>query len=81
MKLSLISRFGIKNGTRQGSIASPALWFVYLDLFIKELRRLGVGCHVGGLLMGVVVYADDVLIMAPTRRSMQINIEKVSRIF
>ena len=40
--------------------ASPALWSVYLDLLIKELRELGVGCHVGGLFMGVVVYADDV---------------------
>ena len=74
------SRFGIKNGPRQGSIASPALWSVYLDLLIKELRRLGVGCHVGGLFIGVVVYADDVLIMAPTRISMQINVEQVSRI-
>ena len=72
MKLSLISRFGIKNGTRQGSIASPALWFVYLDL----LRRQGVGCHIGGLFLGVVVYGDNVLIMAPTRRSMQLMLNK-----
>ena len=36
---SVSSRFGIRNGTRQGSMASPALWSVYLDLFIKELRE------------------------------------------
>ena len=67
---SVSSRFQIRNGTRQGSMASPALWSVYLDLLIKELRNLGVGCHVGGLYMGVVVYADDVLLMAPTRGAM-----------
>ena len=69
------SRFRISNGTRQGSMASPALWTVYLDLLIKELRELGVGCHVGGLYMGVVVYADDVLLLAPTRGAMQLMLD------
>ena len=55
------SRFKLRNGTRQGSMASPALWSVYLDVLIRELRQLGVGCHVGGLYMGVVVYADEEL--------------------
>ena len=58
-----------------GSVG-PALWSVYLDHLIKELRQLGVGCHVGGLYMGVVVYADDVLLMAPTRGAMQMMLDK-----
>ena len=70
------SRFTITNGTRQGSVASPALWCVYLDLLIKELRDIGLGCHVGGLFMGVVVYADDVLLMAPNRSAMQVMLSK-----
>ena len=45
--------FLIKNGTRQGSIASPVLWSVYCDLLIKELRDLGVGAYVAGVYMGV----------------------------
>ena len=45
-------------------------------MLIKELRDLGVGCHVGGLYMGVVVYADDVLLMAPTRGAMQAMLDK-----
>ena len=70
------SRFSISNGTRQGSMASPALWSIYLDLLIKELRLLGVGCHVAGMYMGVVVYADDVLLMAPTRSAMQLMLNQ-----
>ena len=73
---SVSSRFKIRNGTRQGSMASPALWSVYLDLLIRELRQLGVGCHVGGLYMGVVVYADDVLLLAPTSGAMQMMLDK-----
>ena len=73
---SVSSTFSISNGTRQGSIASPALWAMHLDNLIKELRQLGVGCHVGGLFVGVVVYADDVLLMAPTRGAMQAMLSK-----
>ena len=39
--------FGITNGTRQGSVLSPALFSVYLDELLQELRQLGVGCYVG----------------------------------
>ena len=63
--------FPIKNGTRQGSIASPVLWSVYCDLLIKELRQLGVGAYVGGVFMGVAAYADDLVLVAPTRHAMQ----------
>ena len=38
---------------------------------LKRLRRLGLGAHVAGLFMGAVCYADDVLLIAPTRNAMQ----------
>ena len=63
--------FTIRNGTRQGSIASPVLWSVYCDLLIKELRALGLGAHVAGVFMGVAAYADDLVLIAPTRHAMQ----------
>ena len=40
--------FMISNGTRQGSVASPTFWSVYLDPLLKDLRDSGVGCYVGG---------------------------------
>ena len=59
--------FSILNGTRQGSMISPVLWSLYLDMMMKELRDQGVG----GLYMGMVVYTDDVSLIAPTRGAMQ----------
>ena len=38
---------------------------------LKRLRDLGLGVHVIGLFMGAVCYADDVLLVAPTRSAMQ----------
>ena len=63
--------FGIVNGTRQGSVLSPALFSVYMDNLIMKLRRSGVGCHLGGVFCGVTGYADDLLLLAPSRSAME----------
>ena len=33
--------FRISNGTRQGSVLSPALFAVYIDDLLQDLRKLG----------------------------------------
>ena len=38
---------------------------------LLHLRRLGLGAHVAGIFMGAVCYADDVLLIAPSRNAMQ----------
>ena len=73
------SRFRIVNGTRQGSILSPALFAVYVDELLVELRRLGVGCHVAGVFMGALGFCDDLLLLAPTRDGMQIMLDTCQR--
>ena len=49
------SMFNIINGTRQGSVLSPALFAVYVDDLLQELRSLCVGCYVAGIFFGAVV--------------------------
>ena len=61
------ANFRITNGTRQGSVTSPALWAVYVDPLLAELRHLRLGCHVAGVWMGAYCYADDLSLHAPTR--------------
>ena len=63
--------FTLTNGTRQGSVLSPALWCVYIDDLLKELRSLKLGCYVGGVWMGACAYADDLLCLAPNRTVLQ----------
>ena len=67
---STSSQMCISNGTRQGAILSPIFWAVYADPLLQRLRDLGLGAHVAGLFVGAVCYADDVLLIAPTRTAM-----------
>jgi hypothetical protein len=67
--------FRIQNGTRQGSVLSPSLFSVYMDNLLSCLRKSGVGCYVGGVFAGAVGYADDLLLLAPSRSGMQKMLE------
>ena len=50
---------------------SPLLFSVYLDDLLKELRGLGLGCHIGGYWYGAMGYADDLVLLAPNREVLQ----------
>ena len=69
------STFKLTNGTRQGSVLSPVLFAVYLDGLLVELHTLGVGCHVAGVWFGAACYADDLILLAPTRTAMTMMLE------
>ena len=73
------SLFPIVNGTRQGSILSPALFALYVDELLVELRRLGIGCKVANVFMGAVGFCDDILLLAPTRDGMQVMLDTCQR--
>ena len=67
--------FKLTNGTRQGSVISPVLFSIYLDDLLKELRELQLGCHIGGYWLGGCGYADDLILLAPSRDVLQRMIE------
>ena len=64
----------MSKGIRQGAVLSPLFWSIYVDPLLKHLR--GLGAHVAGIFMGAVCYADDFLLIAPTRSAMQRMLEE-----
>ena len=67
-------QFGILNGTRKGSCLSPCFFSVYLDELLKELRDSGVGCYVSDVFTGAGCFADDIILLSPTRDALQIQL-------
>ena len=63
--------FNFENSTRQGSVGAHAFWSVYVNPLVEELREAGIGCHIAGLFVGVVIYCDDILLLAPNRDAAQ----------
>ena len=59
----------ITNGTGQGKVGSPALWGIYILPLILKLRQQGVGCHIGEVFLGALLYADDIILLSPSRHA------------
>ena len=59
--------FSVKNGVRQGGVISPLLFAVYLDILIRRLRDSGFGCYCGPFFVGCMAYADDIVLLSPTK--------------
>jgi hypothetical protein len=61
----------ISNGVRQGGIISSTLFCAYLDGLSSRLIDARIGCFMGRAFVGVLMYADDKAIIAPTPLAMR----------
>ena len=69
-KDSLSDKFSIGNGVRQGTVLSPLLLTLYIDMLFIRLHDLGLGCHVIPIFAESFGYAYDVTLVAPTLYAM-----------
>ena len=69
--------FTVSNGVRQGAVMSPILFNTYMDRpkLFKQLKRNGIGCHVGLVYAGGFGYVDDEALGAPSLYSLKCMIE------
>ena len=63
--------FPVTNGVRQGAVSSPILFCIYINNLIRILRNSTLGCQLQGVYLGIWVYADDVILLAPSRTALQ----------
>ena len=67
---STSAQFRMANGIRQGSILSPVLFNLYIDELSLKLGVSNVGCHVAGINVNHLIYADDIVVMAPSAKAL-----------
>ena len=63
--------FFIEAGVRQGGILSPTLYCIYVDSLVNILKDAGVGCYVRESFLSILLYADDMCLIAPSLKGLQ----------
>ena len=75
----ITEKFHVRNGVKQGGILSLILFALYIDVLFQRLQNLKTGCYIGNVFCGVLGYADDVLLMAPSVSSINHMLSTVSQ--
>ena len=65
------AKFKISNGVRQGAVASPSFFSIYLDLLFSNLKESKLGCQIDSSYFGVIGYADDLALVSPSCEALQ----------
>ena len=60
-----------ERGVRQGCILSPTLFSLYTEELAARMRRMNAGIRVGNARIGVLLYADDVVVMSESADELQ----------
>ena len=63
--------FSIGNGVKQGGVLSPRLFCIYIDSLFALLKKKKTGCWLDNEFVGILGYADDILLLAPSRDALQ----------
>ena len=68
---SLSDPLKTSNGFKQGSVLSPKLFAVYLDVLLNRLENQESGCCIGNRFFGALAYADYLTLLSPSLHGLQ----------
>ena len=69
--------FSVTNGVRQGAVASPIFFNIYMDSLFKRIKESNLGCKIGKYDFSILGYADDISLLSASRQSLQTMIDIV----
>ena len=73
--------FLLSQGVRQGSVLSPHFYNEYTDDLLRKIENISeYGTSLHGQYTGILMYADDIILMSPTISGLRKLIEKVTEI-
>ena len=75
----LSSTFEVLNCVKQGGVLSSVFLCVYIDGLLATLKDASIGCHIGSQFVGVLAYADDIVLLAPTPDALRLMLKLCDR--
>ena len=57
---------------RQGGVLSPYLFSMFIDDLVKYVNKANVGCRIRAICTAIYLYADDVILLAPSVSALQV---------
>jgi hypothetical protein len=71
--------FKVDMGVRQGSPLSPFLFAIVMDEIVETIKDLNVGCRINERVVNILVYADDIVVMGPTKHAVEKILKVLTR--
>ena len=69
------STFKLMAGVRQGGSLSPDLFAILVDALIVSILKSGLGCHIDNMNFGIIMYADDLVLVSASVYHLQLMID------
>jgi len=63
------------SGTRQRGVLSPYLFSRYITEVLQTIVGTAIGCFIGNHYLNVLAYDDDLVILAPSWRGLQLLLD------
>jgi len=70
--------FEVEAGVKQGCILCPSLFSVYINDLAERINSLNCGITVDDIQLSILLYADDIALIAPDENSLQSMLNAVS---
>ena len=64
--------FKLLAGVRQGGVLSPYFFAIFINDIVSVVEKTNVGCYVSSVCVGIILYADDIVLLAPSVEGLQI---------
>ena len=68
----------VDTGVKQGCLLFPSLFAIYINDLTERINRLGCGTQIYDIQLTILLYADDIAVIAPDESKLPLMLNEVS---